>query len=167
MVIGAMLFVFSLVADGVAADPFEGMWKLNVAKSQFSSSSAPQTQTVKIESQKYGQSLVVDEVDANGNATQGRFNAKYNEMDYPYKPNPMEDTIALKRSNPYTIIGLTKKNGESVARIQWVVSKDGNTMTSTEKGKNAKGEIVISTYVYERQKAAEAEQSSAQRGPGK
>jgi hypothetical protein len=165
--IGAVLFSFFLAAEAVAADPFEGTWKLNLAKSQFNTGPAPQSQIVRIEILKNLQSLVADEVDANGKAMHGGFNAKYNEMDYPCTLHPSEDTIALKRTNTYTVISLSKKNGEAVAKIQWVVSKDGNTMIGTEKVKKAKGDIVPSTYVYDRQKSAEPEQSSEQRLPGK
>lgn len=160
--IGAMLFAFFPAAQAIAADPFEGTWDLNLAESRFNTGPAPQSQTVKIESLKNSQSLVADEVDANGKAMHGGFIAKYNEMDYPYTLHPTEDTIALKRINANTIVTQSKKNGEEVANIRWIVSKDGNTITGTEKGKNAKGEAAISTYVYDRQKTDDLSQSTQQ-----
>jgi hypothetical protein len=163
LAVGAMLLSFFLAADVVAADPFEGMWKLNLAKSQINSGPAPQSRTVRIEVIKNLHSLVADEVDTNGKIMHGGFNARYNEMDYPYTLHSMEDTIALKRSNGKTIVATSKKNGEAVARIQWVVSKDGNTMTGTEIGR--KGEKAINTYVYDRQPSPELPQSSQQQEP--
>jgi hypothetical protein len=165
--IAAMLFAFFLSMEAIAADPFEGTWKLNPALSKFQTSPAPKSQTVKIESLKNAQNMVADEVDAAGNVLHGGFFAKFNEMDYPYTLHPTVNTIALKRTNKNTIITTTKKNGEEVARIRWVVSKDGNTMSGTEITKGRKAEKVISTYVFERQNSYELSQSSEQREPMK
>jgi hypothetical protein len=165
--IAAILFAFFLSLEAIAADPFEGTWKLNLALSKFNTSPAPKSQTVKIESQKNAQNMVADEVDAAGNVLHGGFFAKFNEMDYPYTLHPTENTIALNRTNKNTIIATTKKNGEAVARIRWVVAKDGNTMIGTEKVKGRKGDKVISTYVFERQNSSELGQSSEQREPMK
>ena len=155
----AALIVFSLAVDALAADPFEGTWVLKLAESQFNSSPAPQSRIVKIEAQKNSQSLVVDEVDAEGKILHGGFFAKYNEMDYPYTLRPAEDTIALKRSNMNTIVSTSKKNGETVSVIRWIVSKDGKTLIGTEKGKNAEGKPVMSIYVYGRQDNPELSKS--------
>ena len=134
-----------------ASDPFEGTWKLDVARSEFNTSQAPRSLTATIEASKIDMKLVAYIVYFDGKALHRGFDAKYNEMDYPYTLNPAEDTISLKRVHANTIVTVSKKKGKTVATIRWVVSKDGRTITGVEKGKNVKGEPVTSTYIYGKQ----------------
>ncbi len=65
--------------------------------------------------------------------------------------NPDADTISIKKIDDYTIEVSTKKGGKPMMTLRSVVSKDGKTRTTTQKGKNANGEDVNNTIVYDRQ----------------
>jgi hypothetical protein len=61
------------------------------------------------------------------------------------------DSISWKKGNDQTIEIINKKGGTPLITTKSVVSKDGKTRTSTQKGKNAKGQDVNNTAVYNRQ----------------
>ena len=61
------------------------------------------------------------------------------------------EAINLKRIDDYTIETVAKKAGQRVMTTRSVVSKDGRTRTSTEKGKTPKGQDVKNTLVYSKQ----------------
>jgi hypothetical protein len=57
----------------------------------------------------------------------------------------------MKKIDDYTIEAVSKKAGKPLVTTRSVVSKDGKTRTTTQKGTNAKGEKVNNTLVYEKQ----------------
>jgi hypothetical protein len=56
----------------------------------------------------------------------------------------------LKRVNPNTVEGVTKKDGKVVGKSRSVVSKDGKTRTFTIEGTDAQGRQVKNVSVYDR-----------------
>jgi hypothetical protein len=65
--------------------------------------------------------------------------------------SPNADSISLKKINDHTIETSPKKDGKPMTTSRSIVSKDGKTRTTTQKGKNAKGEDVHNTTVSIRQ----------------
>lgn len=148
-VCAVMLFSSSMV---LAADNWLGTWKLNVAKSKSSPGwPTPKSLTLKYEASQGGIKLTTDGVDAEGKATHSTFSSKYDGKDTPYEGNPSGDTAAPKRIDDNTYENVWKKGGKITVTAKGVVSKDGKTLTVSLTGKNATGETVDSTAVFEKQ----------------
>jgi hypothetical protein len=134
-----------------AADNQAGTWKLNVAKSKYSPGPAPKEGTLTIESQADGLKFTIHGTDAEGKAIHMEFSPKYDGKDYPATGLPGADTISMKKIDDYTIETVSKKDGKRVMTTRSVVSKDGKTRTTTQTGKNAKGENVKNALIYDKQ----------------
>jgi hypothetical protein len=140
-----------LGASAQAADNQVGTWKLDVAKSKYSPGPAPKEGTLKIEAEADGLKFTIDRLDAEGKAVHMEFSPKYDGKDYPTTGMPGADSISLKKINDNTIETVSKKGGTPLVTTKSVVSKNGKTRTTTQKGKNAKGQDVNNTVVYTRQ----------------
>ena len=145
--------VSALVLGSIAqaADNQAGTWKLNVAKSKYSPGPAPKEGTLTIESQADGLKFTIHGTNAEGKAVHFEMSPKYDGKDYPMTGNPDADMISMKKVDDKTIETVSKKGGKPVMTVRSVVSKDGKTRTTTQKGTNAKGEKVNNTIVYEKQ----------------
>ena len=149
--IGILLGTGILSASAQAADPRIGAWKLNVAKSKYRPGPAPQSQTLKIEPAGKGEKVTSEIVGADGKTVTAVYTANYDGKDYPITGNPNSDTVALKRIDKRTTERTDKKGGKVALVLKRVVSADGKTMTVTTKGKNAQGQTVNNTGVFEKQ----------------
>lgn len=141
-----------------AANPLSGMWRLNVAKSKYSPVAlAPKSTTTRFDVTQGGIKVVTDGVDAQGRATHAEYTATFDGKDSPWKgtidgrPNPDQDAIAWKKIDDYTYEFTNKLKGQALTTTRVVVSRDGKTRTNTATGKNAQGQIVNNTAVFERQ----------------
>ena len=143
------LLVFAPVAQ--ASDNNVGTWRLNLAKSKYIPGPAPYEGTLKIEPETNGLKFTLHGLDAEGKPVDFEFSPRFDGKDYLVTGLPEADTIVLKRVNANTIETISKKNGKPVMTTRSVVSKDGKTRISTQKGTNAKGERVNNTIVYEKQ----------------
>jgi hypothetical protein len=144
--------VFAVGTATMAADTNVGVWKLNLAKSQYDPGPAPTSQTLKIEAWgSDGVSYSSDGMDAAGKPTHSEFQAKYNEKFVPFKGNPDADMISYKRIDPNTIDSTTQLNGKVTGHTRVVVSPDGRTRTLTQTGKNVKGQDFHNMLVFEKQ----------------
>jgi hypothetical protein len=128
-----------------------GTWKLNLAKSKYTPGPAPKSQTLKIEASGDGVKYTADGIGPDGKPTHGEFTAQYDGKDYPFTGNPDADTISYKRIDAHNVEAVTKKNGKTTITAKIVVSKDGKTRTLTQTGKNAQGQVVKNTVVYDKQ----------------
>jgi hypothetical protein len=151
-----VITILALIVAGVwtyaSEDPQVGTWKLNVAKSKYRPGPAPKSGTVKIEAWgDDGAKVTADGVNAEGQTTHVEFQAKYDGKDYPVTGLPTADTILLKRVNPNTVDGITKKGGKKVGKTRSVVSKDGKTRTFTSEGTDAQGRKFKNVTVYDRE----------------
>src|SRR5659263_487538 len=66
-----------------------------------------------------------------------------------WKPNA--DTAAPKKTDDNGFENVWKKDGKVTITAKAAVSKDGKTLTISQTGKNAKGETVNATSVFEKQ----------------
>jgi len=153
LVIGSVLAVggASVALAATAADPAVGTWKLNVDKSKFAAGGALKSQTRTYAQTDDGLKLTYTGVTADGSTASGESTYKYDGKDYPISGSGDYDTLAVKRVNSHTASSVQKKAGKQVGTTTRTVSKDGNTLTLTHKGKNAKGEVDDSTMVYDKQ----------------
>jgi hypothetical protein len=133
------------------ADRHAGTWKLNLAKSKYTTDHpAPKSLTVTIEEQPGG--IVLD---AKGEGADGpthvHYSAKFDGKDYPVTGSANVDTVSLKRIDDNTIETTNKKNGQVTTKIRSVVSSDGKTRTSTWTGPDSKGKQETWTAVFDKQ----------------
>lgn len=149
LVVGALMVFSSSVA--LADDNWIGTWKLNLAKSKYSPGPAPKSLTLKFEATPAGTKLTTDGADAEGKPTHTTWTSKFDGKDVPYEGNPNADTAAPKKIDDNTYTGTWKKAGKLTIEVKAVVSSDGKTFTVTTTGKNAKGEAVSNTAVFDRQ----------------
>ena len=147
-VCAGMLFSSSMA---LAADNWMGTWKLNVEKSKYSPGPAPKSLTLKYEASQGGIRHTSDGVTAEGKATHATYSSKFDGKEVPFEGNPDADTHAPKRIDDNSFKNVWKKGGKATVTVKAVVSKDGKTFTVSQTGKNAKGETVNNTYVYEKQ----------------
>jgi hypothetical protein len=144
--------VFAVGTATMAADTNVGVWKLNLAKSQYNPGPAPKSQTLKIEAWGAdGVNYSADGMDAAGQPTHWEFQAKYDEKYVPFKGNPDADMISYKRIDANTIESTTQLNGKVTGHTRAVVSADGKTRTLTQTGKNAKGQDIHNVIVFDKQ----------------
>ena len=147
--VAALLLTLGPIAQ--AADNNVGTWKLNLAKSKYIPGPAPFDGTLKIEPETNGLKFTFHGTDAEGKPVDFEFSPRFDGKDYRVTGLAEADTIVLKRLNANTIETVTKKAGKPVMTTRSVVSKDGKTRTSTQTGKNASGQEVKNTLVYDKQ----------------
>jgi hypothetical protein len=135
----------------LAADAWLGTWKLNTAKSKYSPGPGPKSLSLTFESTADGIKLTSDGMDSEGNPTHGEYVSKFDGQDVPWTGNPDADTASVKKIDDNTYRNVWKKDGKTTIIANAVVSKDGKTFTTFQKGKNAKGKAVNNTMVYDRQ----------------
>jgi len=145
------LFATSSLSSFAQIDPIIGTWKLNLAKSKFSPGPPTQSITLTYEAVGKGFKATIKITDAEGKPINFQYTANYDGKDNPVTGNPDWDTQAWKRIDANTGESTRKKAGKVVSTATRVVSKDGKTMTLTEKGVNAKGEKISNIIVYEKQ----------------
>ena len=131
-------------------DPSIGSWKLNVAKSKTPYKSG----TTVVEAVGDAIKVTADLGGADGTAYHWTWTAKYDGKESPITgttPYGPGATASLTRVDAHTVKVVGKRNGEVVLTQTIVTSADGKTRTVTSKGKDAKGQPVDSTSVYDRQ----------------
>ncbi|MEW5977799.1 MAG: hypothetical protein AB1898_18550 [Acidobacteriota bacterium] len=151
--LAASLIVSGLILGGVshAADNQVGVWKLNVAKSKYSPGPPPKEGRLTIEALPNGLKITVHGTAADGKTVHFEMSPKFDGKDYPMTGNPDADMISIKKIDEYTIETVGKKGGAPTMTVRSVVSKDGKTRTTTQKGTNARGQAVDNILIYDRQ----------------
>jgi hypothetical protein len=149
VVCALMVFSSSVV---LAADNWVGTWKQNVTKSTYSPGPGPKSLILKFEATPAGTKLTADGVDGDGKPMHSGWTSKLDGKEVPWDgDNPNADMAAPKKVDDNTYTNAWKKAGKATINSKAVVSADGKTLTITQTGKNAKGEAVNITAVYEKQ----------------
>jgi len=148
----ALAAIVATTGGTAAADHWLGTWKLNLAKSRYNPPEmAPKSQTIRRESSDGGLKIVTDGVDAQGKPTHNEYSAKFDGKDYPWTGQVNADTISLLRIDDDYYEAIWKLKGDVTITSNTVVSKDGQTLTTTQSGKDAQGRVVLNMTVYDRQ----------------
>ena len=152
---GAALGIFVLVLGGskLAAqgtDPIVGTWELNVAKSKYSPSPPPQSETRTYVAAGQDIRATSKGVDSAGTSTTAEWTVNYDGKDRPQTGNPDADTLSLKRIDAFTTEWTQKRAGKVVITGTRTISRDGKVMTITSKGTNAKGQTINNAEVFEK-----------------
>ena len=128
-----------------------GTWAMNSERSRFSAATTPQSIIRKYEPEGNGYKLTFEQITAEGVQDAWEYTAEYDGKDYPVSGTDEVDTIALSQVDERTTLGVFKKDGQEVAVYKRGQSKDGQTMTITTAGVNAKGDAYYDVTVYQRQ----------------
>ena len=153
--------IFGKLVVGVAitavvtlgADNSLGTWKRNVAKSTSSAQvqNPITSMTMVREASDGGVKSTSTGKRKDGTAVDSSYTAKYDGKEYPVTGAPW-DTISIKQIDANTFTTELKKTGGKYhATGRTVISKDGKTLTITNKGTDADGKPVTNKIVYEKQ----------------
>ena len=143
------LLVFSAVLSA-ADDPMMGTWKLDPAKSKL----PPERQRNIIRKHEPipgGIRVSWEGIDNNGRPTRWGFTAKFDGKDYPSTGESVWDTLSMERPDPYTIVGRSQKDGKLAVEFRWEVSRDGKTLTRTNRRVRPPEQAGTSIEVFEKQ----------------
>ena len=146
----ACLFSTALVA---ADNPFIGTWKLNPAKSKFATGTELKEMTVTFEAVGNEMKRTVSGIDPDGqqinqNSTIA-WDGKAHKIEAPGAPPIM---VAVKKVGDHTLdVTVKQPDGKLLDTVKAVVSKDGKSLTVTEKGEDPKGRKLDNTEVFEKQ----------------
>ena len=134
-------------------DPWVGTWKLNVARSQYTGTAAPKSETRTVVAQGNGQQVTYEGIAADGSRIAFSLTTNLDGKDSPISgAGPFgADTIAAKRVDAYTITAVVKKAGKEIRTVTTVLSKDGKVTTQTAKGTNEQGQPISYTSVWDKQ----------------
>ena len=152
VVVVASVVVLGGMAFAQSSNPLVGTWKLNVAKSKYTTGTAPKSFTLKYEAAGAGVKLTVDSVGATGTVSHWEYTANEDGKDNPVVGNNQNaDMIARTRINATTIRTVSKKGGKVTVTSTFVMSSDGKMMTVTSTGTDTSGQKVDTVGVYEKQ----------------
>ena len=148
IVAGAAAALMTAQAD----NPQIGFWKMNMAKSKFSTGTGFKNATSRIEAVEGGVRHTVDSVYVDGKARQYTYTTTYDGKDMPVTGNsPYGDTTAISHVDASTTRTVYKNRGQVTVIQMSVVSPDRKTRTVTTKGTNPAGQAVANLSVYDRQ----------------
>jgi len=148
----AVLTITTVAALG--ADNSIGTWKVNTAKSKYTPAPMPVKSLTSVREAAPGGVKVANTGErTDGTAINAGYTAKYDGSatavtgsGSPY------DSVSVKQVNANTFTYEAKQtNGKYHANGRTVISKDGKTMTTTAKGKDANGAAMTLKLVYDKQ----------------
>jgi hypothetical protein len=145
-----MLLAIGLVATLSAADPFVGVWKLNMAKSNFQSGPAPRQQITTITEADGQTRIKIDGIAADGTPTLVDYRIPTNGGMGTMQKSKAYDGVSAKMLGPGEREIDRLKDGRVVYTVVGKVSADGKSITTVSKGLNPLGQPVENTGVYDR-----------------
>ncbi len=152
----AVVLAMAVLSVGVWADdnPLIGKWKVNLAKTKYNVGTPPKSQVITYD--MVGEALrLTAEIDNPQGHQTNSYTAKYDGKDYPFTSTARDavkgQTVRLKRVDANTTQRTTYFNGKQIGTVTEVVSKDGKTLTRTQKGVNAQGQPIDNVQVLDKQ----------------
>jgi hypothetical protein len=136
------------------ADNSIGTWKRNMDKSTSNppESNPFKSQTMVREAVDGGVKVTVKGERMDGTVTDASTTIKYDGVAVPITGGTTFDSIAVKQIDDNTFTTEATKTGGSYHTMgRTVISKDGKTMTTTQKGTDANGKPISITTVYDKQ----------------
>jgi hypothetical protein len=135
-------------------NPVVGSWKLNLEKSKFPTGMAPKSLSRTVTADGDSVTYSFEGQGPDGSALKYSFTVKYDGKDYEVTGSGMPygaDHIAIKRVNSHMFSATLKKDGKEVGTSTSTVSHDGKTTTLNSKGTDAKGNMVKTTSIFDKQ----------------
>jgi hypothetical protein len=136
-----------------AADPMEGTWKLNEAKSKLTRGTGKNNKVV-YDSKRLGRGrweITTDGTDADGKAAHTDWKGKFDGKDYEVTGDPNSDMRSYTKANDQTLNMTVKKGGKVMATGRIAVAADGKSRVATVNGTTAKGKKFTNTAVYDKE----------------
>ena len=150
--LGLALGALPQLASGQQSDPRIGTWKLNLAKSKYSPSPPPRSNTAIFEAVGQGLRITTEGIDAQGNPTKTDTGViSFDAKSYPYTGNLAYDARSYKQVNASTIEYTSTKAGRVVQTTTMLISADGKSRTLTTTGVDEKGQQINNVGVWEKQ----------------
>jgi hypothetical protein len=134
-----------------AGENWVGTWKLNAAKSKFSSETVARAETLKFESGSSGITLTFEGTDPQGKPIQGKYTSKFDGKEVAWIGNPSADVASPKRIDDNSYENVWMMDGKQTMTAKVVVSEDNKTLTVTETPTDTPGAAAGSVAVYDRQ----------------
>lgn len=135
-----------------ADDPFDGTWKLNIAKSE-STPPQPKPQsgiiTVRVEGNTHH--VKTEDTTADGKTTQTSFSVKLDDTPAPVTGASEYDTISAHKTDERSLVAKVSKDGKEVAQERVSVSKDGKVLTNEISAVDEKGTQYKWIGIYDKQ----------------
>jgi hypothetical protein len=147
-----MLLVIGLAATLSAADPFVGVWKLNVAKSNFQSGPVPRRQITTITESGGETRIKIDGIAADGTPTLVDYTIPTNGGVGKMQKSAAYDGVSARMVGPGEREISRLKDGKVVYTVTGKVSADGKSITTVSKGLSPQGKPVEASLVYDRVK---------------
>jgi hypothetical protein len=132
-------------------EPWFGTWRLNLEKSTADRDVRYKRATSRIEPRAGGLRVTYDLVGVRGGLTHMEWIGKFDGKDYPVQGVDYVLTNAYSRVNERSYQIVTKVDGALTTTATVVISPDNKTLTTVTTGKDAKGNTLTTTTVYERQ----------------
>jgi hypothetical protein len=146
-----VLFVLAVAEAAMAADPFVGAWRANMAKSSKTTNPS-QSDIAKIEAIENGIKTTRDVLHADGKVSHSESIYKFDGKAYPYPSTSHPGAVAAcTRIDDSRFTCVIKADGKEIARLLDVISSDGRTGTLIFMGRNSQGQDSLNTLVYEKQ----------------
>lgn len=153
--IGVLLLIAaSAVVTDAQRDPVIGTWKLSLAKSTYNPGPPPKNTTRTYEAVGARIRVTVRGVDGFDNPVNYTYTAGYDGKDVRVTGMGVPgaaDSIALSRTDAFTVHETLKQSGKVVFNATRVVSKDGKVLTFVAEGVNVSGKPTANVGVYDRQ----------------
>jgi hypothetical protein len=127
-----------------------GDWRLNSAKSTGVSTSQYKRVIMTIEPWADGLRVRYDMVGTRGGVTHVEWDGRFDNKDYPVQGIDYVMTNAYSRIDDRNYSIVVKRDGQISATVKVSISPDGRTLTAVTTGKNAQGQDVSTTAVYEK-----------------
>jgi hypothetical protein len=143
------ILVLTLIAAMQTQEPLFGTWKLNFDKSTKNGDVRFKRGTSKIEPWEGGLKVTYDLVGVRGGVTHMEWIGKFDGKDYPVQGVDYALTNAYSRQGDGSYQIINKIDGALSSTAKIVISPDGKTLTTVTTGKNAQGNTVETTTVYE------------------
>jgi hypothetical protein len=148
------LLLAAAAAYVMAADPWDGTWKLNPAKSKAPGGRLPHPSSVNIiRIQGETMQLIADHTSATGELEHVEYTAALDGKEYPVKsspPGPQPYTISLKRIDSRTR-EFVEVLGKFTIRGRDVLSEDGKSFSRIVESKDAQGNDTTIIQFFEKQ----------------
>lgn len=140
-----IIFVIWMILAGQAQAPWFGTWKLNSTNDRY------KRVTSKIEPWgEDGLKVTYDMVGTRGGTTHMEWTGKFDGRDYPVQGVDYVLTNAYSRLNDRSYQIVVKVDGAVAATATVAISPDGKTLTTVTSEKDARGQNVTATTVYDR-----------------
>ena|ERR1700676_3803255 len=134
-----------------AADPFVGVWKVDVGKSLYRTGTPPKSMTVTIAESGADEDTTVAVTTADGTEISYQFKAPLKGGAGTVVRGAGFDAVSVKRISATTRETRLLQGAKEVRTVRAAIAKDGKTMFTTVAGVDAQGKPVTANLVSEKQ----------------